>query len=569
MKKVLLITILIIAGCCTNAQDSLTHKSVIVYGFRKFSIILVSQSTTDLLLSQPGIQEQSSAKERIVSVHGEMFGIFITTNKEPFLYPVKKVSFDTNVVDTQTAAIDNLEMRAGAPDVGEYTKWLNVKSFPLLNKDSSISLYPLIPGNLPVTKGDYYILLLRAVRSYLKRVVSIRNKMTKEEILNISFSVVESPIRPFLVLEIRDNAGRKLIDSLLKRNSRMMEIPDLHEILNQKGSNTSSKVSDTSKLLRNENLHETSELALYFKKERHNYPDSSMEFRLFSETNKNTNWIKTGHRLIISNLVAGNHYKLQIRYELHPAFIQEHTFYVAPKWYQTTQSKIFLAGLLVLITLVAWLLIYNGRLKKSKRRREQLSLEIKSIRSQLNPHFIFNALSSIQSLINKNDIPAANRYLTEFSTLLRESLHNHDQEMAPLVTEINLLDIYLKLEQLRFNFKYEIRVDEAINKNATEIPNLLLQPLVENAVKHGVSTLSEKGLIKIEFVKRDHNLFVLITDNGNKFDETNSHDGFGLKLTRNRISLLNQTVREQPIKLSIERRQDMETIVNLVFTNWV
>jgi LytS/YehU family sensor histidine kinase len=153
--------------------------------------------------------------------------------------------------------------------------------------------------------------------------------------------------------------------------------------------------------------------------------------------------------------------------------------------------------------------------------------------------------------------------------LLRESLRNNDKEMVPLVTEVNLLETYLRLEQLRFNFKYEINIDQAIDKNATEIPYLILQPLVENAVKHGVSTLAEKGLIKIDFIKREHNLLVLITDNGNKFDETQATDGFGLKLTKSRISLLSQSLKEQPIKLTIERRQDMETIVNLVFTNWV
>src|SRR5262249_7824498 len=105
--------------------------------------------------------------------------------------------------------------------------------------------------------------------------------------------------------------------------------------------------------------------------------------------------------------------------------------------------------------------------------------------------------------------------------------------------------------------------------NATEIPNLILQPLVENAVKHGVSPLGDKGLIKIDVMKREHDLLVLITDNGNKFDDTRSTDGFGLKLTKSRIALLSQTIKEQPIKFTIGRNQDSETIVHLEFTNWV
>jgi two-component system LytT family sensor kinase len=292
-----------------------------------------------------------------------------------------------------------------------------------------------------------------------------------------------------------------------------------------------------------------------------------MEYRLLHESKKESNWTKTGHWLTVTNLIRGNHYRLQVRYQAHAAWMQEYTFYIEPKWYQTTQTKIIFASVLVAAALLTGLLTYKRRLNKSRRRREQLSLEIKSIRAQLNPHFIFNALASIQGLINKNDIPAANHYLTEFSTLLRESLHNHEKEMVPLVTEISLLQTYLKLEQLRFNFNYEINTDPAININATEIPNLILQPLVENAVKHGVSTLAEKGLIKIDFIKQEHDLLVSITDNGKKFDETKLADGFGLKLTRNRIALLNETLRDQPVKLTIERRQ--ETIINLLFTNWV
>ena len=569
MRKVVLTIILIVAGFCTNAQDSLTHQSVIVYGFKDFSIILVSQSITDSLLNQSRSHAQSPSKERVVSVYGELLKIFLATNKKPFLHPVNKIAFDADTNDNETTAIEDLEMRSGFMHTGPNTDWRDVKSFPLLNRDS-ISLFPLTPGNLPVTKGDYYILLQRGIYAYSTRVVTIRNKNTKKEFLNFRFKAIGKPVLPFLTHETQDDSDKKLIDSFLETSSRMTEIPDMSDILNPKGpKKVSRKAPDEPGILKNENLYETSGLVLYFKKQHHMYPDSSMEYRLLSEADKDTNWIKTGHRLIISQLVPGNHYKLQIRYEPHPGNIQEHTFYVVPKWYQASQTKIIFACLLIVAALFTGLLVYKRRLNKSRRRREQLSLEIKSIRSQLNPHFIFNALSSIQSLINKNDVSAANRYLTEFSILLRESLHNNDKEMVPLVTEVNLLETYLRLEQLRFSFKYEINIDQAIDKNATEIPNLILQPLVENAVKHGVSTLGEKGLIKIDFIKRGHDLLVLITDNGNKFDEPEPTDGFGLKLTKNRISLLSQTLKEQPVRLTIERRQDIETIVNLEFTNWV
>jgi two-component sensor histidine kinase len=567
MRKLILAIAFVIIGLCIHAQDSLTHQSVIVYGLKGFSLVLVSQSIADSLLDLRLNNTQSVSKERVVFVYGDLLKIFLTTSKQPFLHPVNEVKFDTDTKDNDITTIEELEIRRGLINYGQYTNWMDMRSFPV-NTDS-ISLFPLTRGTLPVTKGDLYLLFASAVIPYHTRVLSIRNKKTKEELLNFRLQIKGPAVRPFLTLVTQNNSEKNFINSFHKKKDGTAEIPDLSEFLSQEESNIALEASERSGILRIENLNEISDLVFYFKKQHSVYPDSSMEFRLTNESDKGAGWIKTGHRLTISQLASGTHYRLLVRYELHPAHIQEYTFYVVPKWYQTTEAKIILAGGLILIALLTWLAMYRRLLNKSKRRREQLSLEIKSIRSQLNPHFIFNALSSIQGLINKNNIPAANHYLTEFSTLLRESLHNNDKEMVPLVTELKLLETYLSLEQLRFSFKYEINIDRSIDKTTTEIPNLILQPLVENAVKHGVSTLGEKGLIKIDFLKKSHNLLVLITDNGNTFDVTKTYDGFGLKLTNNRISLLRQTLKDQPIVLTIARKEGMKTIVNLEFTNWI
>jgi two-component sensor histidine kinase len=498
-----------------------------------------------------------------------LFSVFLTTNKEPLSGPVNKVTMDT--VTNASVVIDDLERQMVRVEENKYSEWAEVKSFPLLNLDTANPRYPRAPENLPLTKGDYYAVFQFYVIPYTTRVISIRNKKTKEELINFRLRILNRPTLPFLNLLAKNKADEKLIDSFLlhtlpfKRPERKVVSGRSEPIIIP----APPAPPEVPIVLNNEDLDKTSRLVLYFKMLSDYYPDSSLQYRLSTETNKDTAWIKTGHRLVIPQLNAGAHYKLEIRYELHPGHIQQHTFYTAPKWYKTTLTKTIVAGTLVAGALLAWLLVYRQRLQKSRRRKEQLSLEIKSIRSQLNPHFIFNALASIQGLINKNDVPAANHYLTEFSTLLRESLHNSEKEMVPLVMEVKLLETYLKLEQLRFNFKYAIQIDEAINKNTTEIPNLVLQPLVENAVKHGVSTLGEKGFIKIDFIKRGNDMLVSIIDNGNKFDGTQTSTGFGLRLTRSRISLLSQTLKEQPVKLNIERKDDRETIVNLVFTNWL
>ena len=128
---------------------------------------------------------------------------------------------------------------------------------------------------------------------------------------------------------------------------------------------------------------------------------------------------------------------------------------------------------------------------------------------------------------------------------------------------------YLKLEQLRFRFNYSFNTDTRLNADAIEIPSLLLQPLVENAIKHGVASLYELGLININIYQNNKDLAIDIIDNGQGFDSTILSEGFGLKLTRERIQLLNLSFKEQPATLTIESNSTKGTIVHLTFENWI
>lgn len=567
IKRLTLLALLMLAGFHAVAQDSITRNSVIVYKFANFKVIVLNQSANDSGLDKNKRPQSPASRNRFVTVREPLLKIFLTTNEEPFPYPVKMISVDKGEEKTGSILLKDLEYRSGLVTANMFSRWTSIESFPTLKNDSSISLIPLMPGELPITKGKYYILFELAVTTYTDRMVSIRNKTNGEELLNLRFNVIDRPVRPVLAFALRGTANQDPVDSLVTRSSNTIAPLHLIEMFNQENAENST-IPDTSHLLNNDSLYKTSELLLYFAKQRSDYPDSSIEYRLSNGTDTDPSWMKTGHKLTISNLISGSHYELQVRYELHPDHVQKHTFYVVPEWYQSKRFKTLVAGLLLLTALTTCLVFYYNHTKKNRRRREQLSLEIRSIRSQLNPHFVFNALSSIQSLINTNEIRSANLYLTTFSTLLRETLRNNEKEMVPVATEIELLDAYLKLEQLRFDFTFQIDVDEAININATEIPNLLIQPLVENAVKHGVSSLSGAGVIVVAFVKKKGDMEILIKDNGNKFTEMPNGSGFGLKLTRSRIDLLNQSLKEQPISLAIERRGG-ETILSLLLKNWI
>jgi hypothetical protein len=266
-------------------------------------------------------------------------------------------------------------------------------------------------------------------------------------------------------------------------------------------------------------------------------------------------------------------YKLKVRYTVQPEHIGICDFEIKPAWYQSTVIQIISGSLLTaflgLIGLVVLLLRKNRKIIIESEKQKLLQTELQVIRAQLNPHFIFNALNSIQSLINKHDVEGANRYLAEFSMLLRNTLVNTELERLPLEKEITILDTYLKLEQLRFNFKYEIKVDSNINSYETELPSLLLQPLLENAVKHGLGDHRHDGELLLFFKRSGNDLIAIIGDNGNGFDTLKEMDGFGLKLTRKRIGLLNNSFTDRKIILDLNSSPGSSTEIKLTFINWV
>ena len=272
------------------------------------------------------------------------------------------------------------------------------------------------------------------------------------------------------------------------------------------------------------------------------------------------------HRVLLRNLKPGTNYLLSIYYRHQPENAVLYKIVIAPAWYQTSGFKWILGSVICLLLLIFSYVFYNYKIRRQKQEQARIDLELKSIRSQLNPHFIFNALSSIQGLINNNEIDKANIYLSEFGSLMRDTLSGNNINNNTLSAEMKILDRYLQLEQLRFGFKFLINTNNNINVSEIEIPSLLLQPIVENAVKHGVSRLREKGMIDIGFEKHATDLIIKIKDNGKGFSQ-NSNNGYGIKLTKDRIQLLNQVSKEQPISFDINS-SDSGTTVILSFKNW-
>jgi hypothetical protein len=271
----------------------------------------------------------------------------------------------------------------------------------------------------------------------------------------------------------------------------------------------------------------------------------------------------------IRNIEPGA-YDLQIRYRRQRHNTISYSFYMGQVWYKRPLFLIMIGAIsLSVLFLIYRLQTQKKRASLEKYKKEKMNLELKAVRSQLNPHFVFNALNSIQSLVNRNEMESANYYLTEFSQLLRETLKNKDAEFSPLEKEIVTLKIYLGLEKLRFRFGYSFEVGKDIEVSSIEIPTLLVQPLIENAIKHGAGPLYENGLLKILIFSQNKNLVIRIIDNGKGFDPGMAKNGYGLQLVKDRISLLNSNAAEQRIHLSFNTSTEKEIHAQLTFENWI
>jgi len=188
------------------------------------------------------------------------------------------------------------------------------------------------------------------------------------------------------------------------------------------------------------------------------------------------------------------------------------------------------------------------RSSREKRKVNQL-LALKSLRGQMNPHFIFNALNSVNHYISQNDERKANRYLSDFSKLMRMVMDSSKHSLVPLTEELEMLRLYLQLEHTRFNdkFDYTFEISESLADSDFELPPMLIQPYLENAVWHGLRYLDDKGKLALTFESAGNELLVTITDNGigrEKSKELKTHNqkkqaSIGMQNIENRIVIMN------------------------------
>lgn len=214
-------------------------------------------------------------------------------------------------------------------------------------------------------------------------------------------------------------------------------------------------------------------------------------------------------------------------------------------------------GAFLLLAAIAGIGLYKKKrdAEEEKKEAEFKSLvsdtEMRALRAQMNPHFIFNSLGAISDFMIKNNAKLADEYLGKFSTLMRMVLENSEQKEIPLSDEVKALGLYLELEALRANnrFTFEIKIENDIDADNTLVPPLLMQPFVENSIRHGLSEKEGAGKIMIHFAIRDDMLICNIEDNGIGLEKSKAikniatqknKKSLGIKITQSRINILNQ-----------------------------
>jgi hypothetical protein len=218
-----------------------------------------------------------------------------------------------------------------------------------------------------------------------------------------------------------------------------------------------------------------------------------------------------------------------------------------------------LSAVLIFLGAVAW--FWNYRMKKVRAQVLNAELKQKLLRLQMNPHFIFNSLSAIQSYIYSNQTHLAGNYLSDFARLIRLILDNSRYEFIGIDKEAEYIELYLKLQKLRFEnkFRYNLSIDSELLNGEYQIPPMLAQPFLENAIEHGLKNISYPGELDVSYRLQNESISFTVVDNGigltaskklNK-NRNSQHKSLAISICKNRLEALKSNA-SSPISLSIE-----------------
>ncbi|MDR6786327.1 sensor histidine kinase [Pedobacter africanus] len=301
----------------------------------------------------------------------------------------------------------------------------------------------------------------------------------------------------------------------------------------------------------------------------------------YSFDNSPSSWqsVSTGSRdnvflVLGTELPEGKDQDVYLRYNTQPQTVHQITIRVKPRPFQMPWLKI--TGLsTVLLTLAAiWAYLLDKRNRQKvvelKKRNQDTETRLSLLSGQLNPHFLFNSLHAIQGTINSSNPDKANAYIGSVAEFMRDVMDTGRKEFISLTEELKIEEDYLKIEQERTSFSYTISLAPELTAAQIDFPPLLLQPVLENSIRHAFSKDLEHPEISINIYNRGTTLIIELNDNGTgAWNTDHIREGQGLSLTRKRIAVYNEKLESMSIQLHIDYIPGKGTMTTFTLQNWL
>ena len=349
-------------------------------------------------------------------------------------------------------------------------------------------------------------------------------------------------------LILAHNNGISVLNPALLKNNVTPPPIYITNVLN----NNSNYKNDSIRFLYNENYLKISYIGISYKN------PGTVEYKYKME-GLDTSWVYTNYTSAQFQTLYPGNYKFIVYAKNNDGYWSEKPailyLTIMPAWWQTWLFKLALFALLCLFVF----LFIKKRLDKIRKREVEktelqnkiANTELKALRAQMNPHFIFNAINSVQYFMTSNDPESSQKYLSKFAKLIRYVMDNSKPAAIPLEKELEALRLYIDLEALRFEnrFEYQIVVDERIDVNFVQIPSMLIQPYVENAIWHGLMHKKDNRKLDISITIHDSILTCAIQDNGigreksreiKSIESNTYHKSFGMSVTKERLEIISR-----------------------------
>jgi two-component sensor histidine kinase len=290
-------------------------------------------------------------------------------------------------------------------------------------------------------------------------------------------------------------------------------------------------------------------------------------------TSKNSSVTNGYGYIFLNSPTPGTAIDLLLRYKHQKESIYKVRINIKPEHVYFNWLKTVIGFLAILSLFILGLYIQNQRnwrkLRALENKKNDIENKLQLLSGQLNPHFLFNSLNAVQTLVKQGDTDNANQYITDVASFMRTVMDSGRKEFVSLTEELAIEKSYVALEQKRKPFELIINTCCKYDLSQIEFPPLLLQPLIENCIRHGFGKTIMDPAIEITLKCERRDLIVIISDNGIGYDERYDYQGHGISLTQRRIKLLNEKLKSMKISMVSQTEINRGTSTQLTFSQWL